>query len=208
MMTDEELRDKLADEHLETMRSDSVCLEAKDGFKAGWNAARANAEQERVGAMTIELHRVMKDRDEWIANYRAIELANKEMSRVDHLTVGELYQERDSLKAEVERLKAELTDERKANYADDFNYQHEKAKELRAEVERLRAESIEMLTVAGHEHITRTMAQAEKRMLTDKLARARSALEWCLANMQPPFEWQPFVYANAALKELGDDCVK
>ncbi|RJP50498.1 MAG: hypothetical protein C4586_05805 [Anaerolineaceae bacterium] len=49
--------------------------------------------------------------------------------------------------------------------------------ELKVEVERLKSESLEMLSIAGQEHITRTLVQAEKRILCAERDRALAMLE-------------------------------
>jgi hypothetical protein len=49
-----------------------------------------------------ELRKMKAERDEWIGKCRAIELANKEMSRNDHVTFGAIMNENQSLKAQLE----------------------------------------------------------------------------------------------------------
>lgn len=54
--------------------------------------------------MWKERDAAVAERDEWIARYRNIELANKEMSRNDHVVFGELLIERDRYREALERI--------------------------------------------------------------------------------------------------------
>lgn len=56
-------------------------------------------------------------------------------------------------------------------------WQWEQTEAVRAEVERLKSEVLTMIEIAGNEHITRTMAQSDKRMLAQENNRLREALE-------------------------------
>lgn len=104
-------------------------------------------EKSAYDALAKENERLKAERDEFAREYRHIKLANSEMTRNDHATFGEIIEQN-----------VQLEDERD---------------QLKAEVERLNNESIDMLSIAGQEHITRTMAQAEKRMLTNGLTLER-----------------------------------
>lgn len=90
---------------------------------------RSALEEERLvwqahyGLQNEKINVAIKERDDLLKKYRAIELANKEMSRLDHVKFGELLQERDearlvlqshegtiaNLRAEIASLKTILS---------------------------------------------------------------------------------------------------
>ncbi len=101
--------------------------ECVDGFKSGYISTEGGGnlywhDNQIELVEKSALDEALRERDEYALKYSAIELANKEMSRNDHVTLGELLleleqlkadygtcdAERDTLKAEVKRLSQRL----------------------------------------------------------------------------------------------------
>lgn len=99
-------------------REGLVCLVPRADSKYGITCHEKTLCDCQVLEIFAALDAALAERDEYAKKYSAIELANKEMSRNDHVTLGELLleleqlkadygtcdAERDTLKAEVERL--------------------------------------------------------------------------------------------------------
>lgn len=97
-----------------------------------------------------------KQRDEYIDKYRLIDLANKNLSRNDHVAFGRLYEERDQLKSQVAILEKQI-EERAAILNKDLLAENA---ELSAEVERLRVQLAGCGAIAmsnTHEALERSM---------------------------------------------------
>lgn len=102
----------------------------EDVFAAGWDAAEAEKEYERVGAMTIELRRVIKERDE-LQKEMEFKVQEKNDKLFSSWVTAE--KERDEALAQLKELKSYMPK------VPTQPYEKELAKQLleaRAEVER------------------------------------------------------------------------
>lgn len=95
-----------------------------------------------IELLVREVDALKAERDEFIQKYRHIELANREMSRNDHVTFGELYEERNQLRAENSSLQASF---------EEIARQHTKLEAELAEAKR---------TLAEYEHECHTVREA------------------------------------------------
>lgn len=172
-----------------------------DPFCKGANWARTYfTEQSGVEFDEIALHQCVRSLTGENASETEVESARWQFDKLQPI-IGALKAQQIQLDAINSTLLAELKDARKENYADDFNFQHEKAKRLEQEIKEkvvcpACASGLERNSLMTVTELQNIALQKEK-----EITRLRSALERIEAGHKLPF-------VKMTVAEMLEYCLK